>query len=570
LKNLRYRLIKPDWAKALLPNGEKNPKFTENFEGPSILEGEFEERELKALNELGYNVYYFPNGASQVSGKFLSGKEIDQYNVVFVDMDLKDEIYTSKEEFLTKVSEFEIDPNKIVFSGNGVHIYWNVEDLDRETYILIQFMLINHFKTDHSVWTPLQLMRVGGTLNTKRHGDYVRSEILLEDLKTSHKVEDFMNLLEMPSSDQIKKFEKHCAKLDGTYEMPELNEVDFDTLPVKFLELIEEDENIKNLFQNPKETCGDRSIADYKLANILFDKDFDLEETLQVIANGAKAKSRADGRDYAYNTVEKVFELRNSDETYSDYELASDLVRSDSFGKGVGTPVQGNPIWDCLELKWCTTQVLGIIAGPGVGKTETTLFQFKHMAEKDPDSLHVFFTLEMPERQVAKRWLDVIQDKKELSNRVIFIGNEDKKGMPRNIGTQDIYGYVKNIEKRYGKKVKTVVIDHINILSRNVNKKKKPFIKADMEYKSNKGDESALTKEGLLFVCKHLAKNLDVFLIIQSQTTKDKAGNGDVALGLSAAFGNSAFEWNTDFIITIWQPLRLVQDDTDLKILAWH
>lgn len=564
-------MIKPKWGQPLLPNGEANPKFIEEVEGHDIIEGNFSDKQIKAYNDKGYNIYYFPNGASKVKGKFLSGKEIDQYNVVFVDMDLKDEEYESKDAFLEKLAEFPLTPSRIVDSGNGIHAYWNISDLERETYIMAQFSLINHFKTDESVWTPLQLMRVGGYNNTKRHKDYVLAEILLDE-NSSYTIEKLFEHLEPPTEIQMKKLEKHCAKLDGTYVMPEMNDIDFDTLPDSFINLLQDNDYIRELYQNPKEAIGDRSKADYILAQELFTAGLDLSECVQVIANGSKAKERQDGREYAYNTVEKVYEARDAElaEEDGEFQLLSELLEDENFGKSIGTPVFGERHWDCLETPWQTSQVLGIVAGPGVGKTETTLFQFKNMVQADPEALFVFFSLEMPERQIAKRWRQVIDGDKNLSNSVVVIGNEDKDGAPRNIGIQQVYRYVKRIEQRYGKKVKVAVIDHINILDKTIDTKKEPHFRGETDNSYSKDGKITLNPKGLLSACKQLAKALDVFLIIQSQTTKDKAQDGDVPLGLSAAYGNSAFEWYCDFIITIWQPLRLVHDQTDLKVLAWQ
>ena len=84
---MRFRLIKPDWATELA--------------GPSTLEGEFEVDFVKEKNTEGYNVYFFPNHNSYpLDKKFLSGKDIDHFTKVFVDMDLKDGKYASKEEFM--------------------------------------------------------------------------------------------------------------------------------------------------------------------------------------------------------------------------------------------------------------------------------------------------------------------------------------------------------------------------------------------------------------------------------------------------------------------------------------
>src|SRR6185436_2856856 len=133
-------------------------------------------------NSKGYNIYFFPNHPSKdvyAGGiKYLNGRNIDVFKFVFVDMDLKDGNYPSKEVFLETIGQFPLKPTMVVDSGNGIHAYWRISDLDRNSYVITQLALLKHFQTDDSVWTVLQLMRVPAYLNTKRHGDYVQAQIL--------------------------------------------------------------------------------------------------------------------------------------------------------------------------------------------------------------------------------------------------------------------------------------------------------------------------------------------------------------------------------------------------------
>ena len=84
-----YRLILPNWAK------EEHPEL------PKVLEGEFTKEELSQYNNNSYNIYYLPNGPKVYeAGTTVDGSQIDQFDWAFVDMDLKDNIYKSKEEFI--------------------------------------------------------------------------------------------------------------------------------------------------------------------------------------------------------------------------------------------------------------------------------------------------------------------------------------------------------------------------------------------------------------------------------------------------------------------------------------
>ncbi len=55
---------------------------------------------------------------------------------------------------------------------------------------------------------------------------------------------------------------------------------------------------------------------------------------------------------------------------------------------------------------------------------------------------------------------------------------------------------------------------------------------------------------------KAFAEKTNTLLVMQSQTSREKAGNGDLELNKDAAFGTSVFENFCDYLITIWQPLK--------------
>jgi hypothetical protein len=59
---------------------------------------------------------------------------------------------------------------------------------------------------------------------------------------------------------------------------------------------------------------------------------------------------------------------------------------------------------------------------------------------------------------------------------------------------------------------------------------------------------------------KAFAVNTNTFLVMQSQSSRDKAGDGDVELSKDAAYGTSKFEWYVEWLITTWQPLKRIYD----------
>lgn len=68
---------------------------------------------------------------------------------------------------------------------------------------------------------------------------------------------------------------------------------------------------------------------------------------------------------------------------------------------------------------------------------------------------------------------------------------------------------------------------------------------------------------------KGFAMETNTFLIMQSQTSREKAGIGDLEINKDAAFGTSAFENFCDYLITLWQPLKRVYTKGAPTILSY-
>lgn len=571
-----YRLIKPDWAKPSLANGEKNPHFIEEVKGLDVIEGyDYALDFLTKRNQEGYNVYFFPNHPAKnvyAEGvKHLSGKHIETFNFVFVDMDLKDGIYKTKDAFLETLTMFPLKPSLVVNSGNGVHAYWRVEDLTRDMYVITQLALINHFKTDDSIYTVLQLMRLPGFFNTKRHKDYSKAEVLESySSNLTYKLADFpSDIYNLPEATVIRG-QNHINKLDGKIKIDIPDNANLDELPDKFIDFIQDPRNLPvyNLYHSPKETYGDRSGADMKLANILFKADFNKKEALAVLSNTQKALSKGPHRfSYAQGTVDKVYVDR------SKYKTVGEKLRTGVNEKNLGLPVRGTYYMDTSVLgnPWRKKEVLGLIAGPGVGKTSVTLKWVKDCIENNPenDDVYLFITLEMPEADIIQRWIKLVGETSPLADRLYVIGNEDDKGDPRNIGLQEIYEIATDIKKTTGKQIGILAIDHIGILAKHIDTRKKYTFGIQSEINAGWSDIRTLSLNSIATQMKPLAKMLDTFLIVQTQTTKEK-GIGDLPIDKDGAYGISQYENIMDRIITIWQPLMRVQNQTKTRILAWQ
>jgi hypothetical protein len=537
-----YRLIKPDWAKPTLDNGEPNPKFLEKMEGPDVLEGcQFTDEQLSSLNQQGYNVYFFPNHPSKdvysEGVRHLSGKHIDVFNFVFVDMDLKDNVYKSKDEFLNTLAAFPIKPTFVVNSGNGIHAYWSVSDLTRDTYVFIQLALIQAFKTDESVFTVLQLMRRPGLLNTKVHKQYVPANIV--DHLTSglvYETKDFTTFFQTLDQKTIIRGQNHLDKLDGKLKIDMPEDVNLEELPDSFIDFLMDANNLAvyKIFTNPKEAFGDRSRADMSLANTLLKAGFNRKDALAVLSNTQKALSKGPHRfSYAQGTVDKVYIEKHNEK----FRTVGQTLREGTAERNLGDLVRGTWYLDTEMLgePWRKKELLGLIAGTGVGKTTVTLIAIRDMILNNPqnDDIYIFVSLEMSEAEIIKRWIKLVGENSPLADRLYVIGNENPEtGDPRNIGLQEIHAMGKDIMKLTGKKIGAMAIDHIGIISKHINSKKSPNFGINSEANSGYGDTKTLSLNSVAKQLKPLCKMLDTFIIVLTQTTKEKQGAGDFPLGI--------------------------------------
>lgn len=573
---LFFRCIKPDWAKPVKSNGDENPDFIEEIDGPETIEGCLSEEEAAAYNEKGYNIYWLPNHPStdvySNGVNYVNGRHIDVFDYVFIDMDLKDGYYPSIEAFLDTIRKFPVLPSMTVKSGNGVHVYWRVKDVERLDYVIAQLALLTYFNTDPSIWTVLQLMRFPGSKNTKKHGEYKQTEFV-EDLCSDsiYTLQDFVNavpdLFNIPNN-LLSKAQLHCDKLDGKIQVNLPDEINVDELPDKFIEMLANNKTVRDLFYDPRATSGDRSKADMTLCNILFKEKFNRKEAINIIANTQKAMSKGASRmSYAAATVERTFSTRVKNKFLSVGEYLAQGGRTQA-----GEHVNGPAYFDCLEFRWEKKQCLGLIAGPGTGKTATTLEWFDETIENNPDNddIFVFFSLEMPAAQVVGRWVKLVGRHSEKANRLYVIGNEDPEtGDPRNIGLQEIYEYSQELMQMTGKKIRMIAIDHIGLVSKRIDMRKKMTFGAQDDQFSGHGHIRTISLNTVAAQMKPLAKMLDCFNIVLTQTTKEK-GKGDLPIDKDGARGISDYEHIMDYIITIWQPLMRVQTLTPHYFTAWQ
>lgn len=488
-------------------------------------------------NSLGYNVYFYPNYPRHPGNAFVKASEVDVFEWVFVDLDLKHGVFQSKDAFVQVLLESGLVPNRIVDSGNGIHAYWRVTDLDAMSFLRLSRRLCRLFDTDPAVTQIKQLMRLPNTANTKSKDEWKLCEVLFEEESCPWTCEELDRLLPPISLDDETFCKQHY---DKAYAVPSDIKVD-DTLPPKFAKLIRENAEVKGIWSGNTE---DRSASDYRLGHIMLAYGFTKAEAMSVLVNSAKAMSRAPVHriGYADNIVSKIWTFEAAADTDA-LDLSSSVRQI--LSKHEGDSIKGTrfPCWkyiDNTEHGFRLGQVIGLVAGSGVGKTAVALNLFMGFVQSNPEYEHFFIPLEQPADEIADRWRNMCGDNLALYDKVHVISNYDDKGTFRDLSLQTIKDYILKFQRVTGKKVGSVVVDHIGVLA------------------NEHGDDGIKT---LAKAMKGFAVETNTLLVMQSQTSREKAGIGDLELNKDAAFGTSVFENFCDYLLVCWQPLKRCYDN---------
>lgn len=519
------RLIAPPW----LCKQQGKPRI--------VKEGLFDKSEIRRYNAQGFNVYYCPNYAKDYKSGTLDGTGIDVFEWVFVDYDCKSGKYADKDAFIEAVGSLAPPPSKIVDSGNGVHVYWKVTDLDAMSFLRLGRRLMRLLHTDDAVQKIFQLMRVPGTNNTKVQDDYKACVTIFKQLDQVYTCEELDKVLPPITTED----EAYCqAHFDKTYNVDRKNLNIDEKLPPKFGKLLRDNDEVKALWQT---SSDDRSKDDYRLGHLMFANGFTKEEATSVLVNTPKAISRAPVHrlGYATNIVDKIwtYEAGQGDLTLS--SSVEDILKRSGTDSIKGIRFRCHKRLDNTTHGFRLSQVLGLVAGSGVGKTAFALNAFRWFAQENPDYHHFFIPLEQPGNEIADRWATMCGADTVLHKKVHILSNYNDDGSPRHLSLTEIQEYILQWQQTTGHKVGCVVIDHIGALK-----------------KKGSNDEN----QDLMAIChsmKAFAVQTNTFLIMQSQTNRDKAGIGDLELNKDAAYGTLFFESYCDFLVTLWQPLKRCQ-----------
>jgi len=449
-------------------------------------------------------------------------------------MDLKEGKWESKEKFIQILYKFILKPSLIVDSGNGIHAYWDVQDLDAISFLRLQRRLCRTFQTDEAVSKIYQLMRLPGTVNTKKEDDLKVCEIVYSGENALYTCEQLDKVLSPITPEDEAYCQEHYNK---TYNIAQDIKVD-DQIPVKFTKLIRENKEVKDIWSGG---LDDRSKGDYRLGHIMFASGFTKDEALSVLVNSAKALQRAPKHRIAYasNIVDKIwtYEFSKDKEALNLSSTVKEIL--DKHGNAIkGTRFPCYRFFDDTTHGFRLGQVIGLVAGSGVGKTAMALNMFMGFVQNNPDYDHFFVPLEQPDNEIADRWKNLCGDNTQLYDKVHVISNYGENGEFRHLSFDDIREYLLKFQQVTKRKVGCVVIDHIGALKK----------------KSKDGSFQGI--EDICHQMKGFAIETNTLLIMQSQTNREKAGIGDLELDKDAAYGTVFFESYCDFLITLWQPLK--------------
>jgi KaiC/GvpD/RAD55 family RecA-like ATPase len=235
--------------------------------------------------------------------------------------------------------------------------------------------------------------------------------------------------------------------------------------------------------------------------------------------------------------------------TQNGIKSLGDLQRDGKVtGKNDPTKYVNGPVKiDCLARPWHRGDLSGILAGPGVGKTTFVLYMFKHILLNNPEGVVAFVSLEMTASEIAEKWFKATEECPEIADRFYVVENYDDEGKSRDLTGQQIKYELKKIKETLGQTIHAFALDHLHEIN----------INGGVDY-------NPVCKE-----LKNMAVELDTHGFILSQTTKGK-GIGDIPVPKDGCYGTSRFEWLMTNILTIFQPLKRVQKECDLPVLAWQ
>ena len=172
--------------------------------------------------------------------------------------------------------------------------------------------------------------------------------------------------------------------------------------------------------------------------------------------------------------------------------------------------------------------------------------------------------LEEQQKSIQKRAMD--QDQTEMKNIIKSTNDVAVQAISKELNLEALIQQ----EETENKKPGVVVIDHMMVLSDKIDTTQEPHFDVSLDINSGRGKIKTIRTKEMCRLMKVVAERLNCFLIVQNQSTIERAGHGDQPMGINAAYGSADFAWFSDYIITVWQPLKRVQSETPITASGWQ
>lgn len=210
------------------------------------------------------------------------------------------------------------------------------------------------------------------------------------------------------------------------------------------------------------------------------------------------------------------------------------------------TMIKGIRFTKGLHIQPARGNVFGLLSGTGIGKSLVSGLVAKDVLENN-DGIVIDISLEMTVDEKLNRYEVIFQDNPDMLDRLIVLDNYEEDGSQTPWTISDIKLKLKRIKETVDLPIDLVIIDHFHLID-------------------NGGGDNFNPVANKL---KPLASESDSLLLVLSQTTKEK-GLGDIPVPRNGCYGCSAFENICHFLMTIFQPLRRVQNECGLAAMGWQ
>lgn len=202
-----------------------------------------------------------------------------------------------------------------------------------------------------------------------------------------------------------------------------------------------------------------------------------------------------------------------------------------------------------------------VVGRPGSGKTSMILNLLKYANKINMPA--VLFSVDMSEEMIIQKLASIMltnvdgspkYSSKEITElhargdrNIMQAAEEAFHNLSKNVlisskssmSVDDIEGEIKSQEAKLGQKIKLVVVDFVQLL------------KSDYDPASPSAGSHNANK------IRQLAKDMNLCIILLSQTGRQNGGEGDTPLGLASAKGSGAWEELSHNVITCWRPFSV-------------